>query len=230
MAQRVRAGESLLGTFVNLGSPLAAEICALAGFDFVVVDHEHGAGTETDLIPTVQALGGRCGALVRVEGNVRPRFQRALDAGADGVMVPRLESAEEAALAVAHTRYPPRGLRGVAYMNRGAGFGAGAPDHDVLLAIQIETRGAVDEAREIAELDGVDVLFVGPVDLAAALGTSDLPLDEIVAAARGAGKAPGLFTRTRADAERALERGFRFVTVGADSFFLAEGARAAAAR
>ena len=227
--ERVRAGDALVGTFLNLGSPLAAEVCALAGFDFVVVDLEHGAGTESELIPTLQALGGRCGAVVRVEAASRPRVQRALDGGADGVMVPRIESAEEARAAVAATRYPPRGVRGVAYMNRGAAFGVGAPERDALVAIQIETRGAVEQAREIAALDGVDVLYVGPADLAAALGTSELPLDEIVAAAEAEGKAAGLFTRVREDAERALERGFRFVTVGADSFFLAEGARAAAA-
>jgi 2-keto-3-deoxy-L-rhamnonate aldolase RhmA len=228
ITERVRGGESAVGTFLNLGSPLAAEICARAGFDFAVVDLEHGAGTEAELIPTLQALGS-CGAIVRVESAERPRVQRALDAGADGVMVPRVGSAAEAVAAVAATRYPPRGARGVAYMNRGADFGAGAPEADALVAIQVETRGAVDEAREIAGIDGVDVLFVGPADLGTALGTSELPLDAIVAAAREEGKAAGLFTRTREDAERALERGFRFVTVGADSFFLAEAARAAAA-
>jgi 4-hydroxy-2-oxoheptanedioate aldolase len=229
ITERVRGGETVVGTFLNLGSPLAAEVCARAGFDFVVLDLEHGAATEAELIPTLQALGGRCGAVVRVEGNARPRFQRALDAGADGVLVPRVGGAAEAELAVAYTRTPPRGERGVAYINRAADFGVGAPELDVLVAIQIETRGAVDEAREIADIDGVDVLFVGPADLGAALGTGELPLDGIVEAARGAGKAAGLFTRTSDDAERALARGFRFVTVGSDSFFLAEGARAAAA-
>jgi 4-hydroxy-2-oxoheptanedioate aldolase len=228
ITERVRGGESVVGTFLNLGSPLAAEICARAGFDFAVVDLEHGAGTDADLIPTLQALGS-CGAIVRVESTERPRVQRALDAGADGIMVPRVGSAADAVVAVAATRYPPRGTRGVAHMNRGADFGAGAPDVDVLVAIQVETRGAVDEAREIAGIEGVDVLFVGPADLGAALGTSDLPLDAIVEAARAEGKAAGLFTRTREDAQRALERGFRVVTVGADSFFLAEAARAAAA-
>ena len=227
ITERVRGGESVVGTFLNLGSPLAAEICARAGFDFAVVDLEHGAGTEVELILMLQALGS-CGAIVRVESAERPRVQRALDAGADGIMVPRVGSAADAVVAVAATQYPPRGTRGVAYMNRGADFGAGAPEVDVLVAIQVETRGAVDEAREIAGIEGVDVLFVGPSDLGAALGTSELPLEAIVDAARAEGKAAGLFTRTPEDAQRALERGFRVVTVGADSFFLAEAARAAA--
>jgi 4-hydroxy-2-oxoheptanedioate aldolase len=224
----VRAGEPVVGTFLNLGSPLAAEICARAGFDWVLVDLEHGAGTEAELIPTLQAVGGRCSAFVRVEANERPRVQRALDAGADGVMVPRVGSAADARAAVAHLRYAPRGDRGVAYMNRGAGWAPQAPEGEPLCIIQIETPGAVAEAREIATTDGVDVLFVGPNDLAMALGTEELPLDEIVEAAQAGGKAAGIFTAARDQAERALEQGFRFVAVASDSFFLAEAARAAA--
>jgi 4-hydroxy-2-oxoheptanedioate aldolase len=216
----------VLGTFLNLGSPLAAEICAQAGLDWLLVDLEHGAGTEADLIPTLQACGATP-TLVRVEQNSRPRFQRSLDAGAAGVMVPRVDSAEEARAAVAHTRYPPRGDRGVAYMNRSTGWAGGAHEVERLCVIQIETRGAVAEAREIAAVDGVDVLFVGPADLGAALGTRDLPLAAIVEAAHGAGKAAGLMTRSREDAEHAFEQGFRFVALASDSFFLAEAARAA---
>ena len=100
ITERVRGGEAVVGTFLNLGSPLAAEICARAGFDWVLVDLEHGAGTEADLIPTLQAVAPTP-ALVRVESSERARVQRAIDAGADGVMVPRLESAEEARAAVA---------------------------------------------------------------------------------------------------------------------------------
>ncbi len=193
----------------------------------MLVDLEHGAGTEADLIPTLQAVGGRCPVLVRVESGERPRVQRALDAGADGVMVPRVQSAEEARAALAHLRYAPGGDRGVAYMNRAAGWTPAAAERDVLCVIQIETAGAVEDAREIAAIDGVDVLFVGPNDLAVALGTTDLPLDAIVEAATAERKAAGIFTGSRADAERALETGFRFVAVASDSFFLAEAARAA---
>ena len=143
-------------------------------------------------------------------------------------MVPRVDSADEARAAVAHMRHPPRGDRGVAYMNRGTGWAGATPEVERLCVIQIETRSAVDQARAIAATDGVDVLFVGPADLGAALGTSDLPLDEIVRAADDAGRAAGLMTRSRADADRAFEQGFRFVAISSDSFFLAEGARAVA--
>jgi 2-dehydro-3-deoxyglucarate aldolase/4-hydroxy-2-oxoheptanedioate aldolase len=236
ITERVRGGESAVGTFLNLGSPLAAEICARAGFDFAVVDLEHGAGTEAELIPTLQALGS-CGAIVRVESAERPRVQRALDAGADGVMVPRVGSAAEAVAAVAATRYPPRGARGVAYMNRGADFGAGAPEADALVAIQVETRGAVDEAREIAGIDGVDVLFVGPADLTHSLGipgqfgsaTYREALERVVAACRASGKSPGILVYDPAVVPDLLEVGFRFVGIGADGALVADGARAALA-
>jgi 4-hydroxy-2-oxoheptanedioate aldolase len=227
ITERVRGGETAVGTFLNLGSPLAGEICARAGFDWLLVDLEHGAGTESELVATLHAVAP-VPALVRVESSERPRVQRVIDAGADGVMLPRLEGADEVRAAVAHLRYAPRGDRGVAYMNRGAGWRARAPERELLCVVQIETPGAVAEAAEIAAVDGVDVLFVGPNDLRAALETDDLPLDEIVSAATRAGKAAGIFTGTRADADAALERGFRFVSVGSDSFFLAEAARAAA--
>jgi 2-dehydro-3-deoxyglucarate aldolase/4-hydroxy-2-oxoheptanedioate aldolase len=226
--ERLAAGETLVGAFLNLGSAVAAEVCAHAGFDWLLFDLEHGAGTEAELIPTLQAIGERCAALVRVEANERPRFARALDSGASGVMVPRVDSAEDARHAVSYMRYPPRGVRGVASMNRGKGWGFGADDADALCVIQIETRGSVEEAREIAATDGVDVLFVGPSDLGAALGTTELPLEDVIAASYAAGKVAGIMTRTREDAERAIAQGFRFVAVGSDSLFLAQAARAAA--
>lgn len=226
----MRGGEATVGAFLNLGSPLAAEICARAGFDWVLLDLEHGAGTEAELVPSMQAVGGRCPFLVRVEQNERPRFQRALDAGADGVMVPRVDSVENARAAVAHLRYPPDGDRGVAYMNRGADFGAGAADRDVLCVVQVETRGAVEQAEGLSQLDGVDVLFVGPADLGAAIGADAVAdaTQTVLDACNTAGKAAGLFTRERADAERALADGFRFVALASDSYFLAQAARAAA--
>lgn len=226
--ERLAAGETLVGTFLNLGSAVSAEVCARAGFDWLLVDLEHGAGTEAELIPALQAIAGRCAALVRVEANERPRFARALDSGADGVMVPRVDSAEDARHAVSFMRYPPAGVRGIASMNRGKGWGFDAGNAEALCVIQIETRGAVEEAREIAATDGVDVLFVGPSDLGAALGTTELPLDDVLAAAHAERKAAGIMARTREDAERFIALGFTFVGLGSDSLFLAQGARAAA--
>ena len=226
--QRLAAGETLVGAFLNLGSAVAAEVCARSGFDWLLVDLEHGAGSEAELIPSLQAIDGHCAALVRVEANERPRFARALDSGAHGVMVPRIDSAADAALAVSHMRYAPRGMRGMASMNRAKGWGFGEEPADPLCVIQIETRGAVEEARQIAATDGVDVLFVGPTDLGAVLGTTDLPLEDVIAAAHGGGKVAGILARSREDADRYIAQGFRFVGIGSDSLFLAQGARAAA--
>src|SRR5215207_322189 len=213
--ERLAAGETLVGTFLNLGSALAAEVCARAGFDWLLFDLEQGAGTERELIPTLQAIE-------------RPRFARALDAGADGVMVPRVDSAAEAAQAVACMRTPPRGVRGVAYMNRAADWGRARDGVDALCVIQIESGAAVDDAEAIAAVDGVDVLFVGPNDLSAALGTDDLPLAKVLEAADARGKTAGILARSREDADRYVEDGFRFVGIGSDSLFLVRGARAAA--
>lgn len=219
----------MVGAFLNLGSTLAAEICARAGFDWLLVDLEHGAGSESDLIPTLQACGD-VPVLVRVEQNERPRVQRALDAGAAGVMVPRIASPEDARRAVSHLRYPPDGDRGVAYMNRAADFGAASGERDVLCVVQVETRGAVESVDALADVEGVDVLFVGPADLGAAIGRDAVEdaTRSVLRSCERAGKAAGIFTRARADAERAVERGFRFVGLGSDSLFLAEAARAAA--
>lgn len=196
----------------------------------MLLDLEHGAGTESELIPSLQAVGGRCPFLVRVEQNERPRFQRVIDAGADGVMVPCVDSVEHARRAVAHLRHPPDGDRGVAYMNRGAEFGAGGPERDLLCVIQVETRGALDQVDGLARVDGVDVLFVGPADLGAAIGKHGVAdaSETVLRACEEAGKAAGVFTREQADAERALEQGFRFVALASDSYFLAEAARAGA--
>jgi 2-dehydro-3-deoxyglucarate aldolase/4-hydroxy-2-oxoheptanedioate aldolase len=112
-------------------------------------------------------------------------------------------------------------------MNRAKGWGLGAEEGDALCLIQIETRGALEQAAAIAAADGIDVLFVGPSDLGAALETTKLPLDRVIDAARSHGKAAGILARSRQDGERYIEQGFRFVGIGSDSLFLAQGARSA---
>jgi 2-keto-3-deoxy-L-rhamnonate aldolase RhmA len=242
---RLADGEAVVGTFLSLGSPVAAEICALAGFDWVLVDLEHGSGSEAEMLPQLQAVA-RTGAagLVRVEANERPRFARALDSGAEGIMVPRVETAEEARLAASYLRYPPEGVRGVASMHRGSEFGrVRGPEaletlnERVLGVIQVESETSVANAGEIAAVDGVDVLFVGPSDLSHSMGIfgqTDDPrfqeaLDRVVDAATGAGKASGILARNEEELDRYRDRGFRFLGIGSDSAFLSVAARAAGA-
>lgn len=246
--ERTLDGEVVVGAFVMLGAPAGAELLARAGFDWLIVDGEHGAGTEADILAQLYAiesageLGGRTtAALVRPEEGTRLRVGRALDMGAEGVMIPRLETAEEARRLVSWLRYPPDGVRGLALGTRGAEQSeVGHADvrrlNDRILGIvQVESGAAVEAADETAAIDGVDVLFVGPTDLSHALGVPgrfDDPrfvtaLERVVAACRAHGKAAGILLRRLDDLDRYLGLGFTFIGLGSDGAYVTDGARAA---
>jgi 2-keto-3-deoxy-L-rhamnonate aldolase RhmA len=246
--RRVLDGETVVGAFVSLGSAGAAELLARAGFDWLIVDHEHGMGTEADLLAQLYAiesageLGGRTtAALVRPEEGTRLRIGRALDLGAEGIMIPRLDVLEDIERAVTWLRWPPDGQRGLALGTRGAELSeVGHADvrslnERILGIVQVESAAAVGIADRVAAIDGVDVLFVGPTDLSHALG---LPgrfeepvfvdaLRSVVAACRSAGKSPGILLRRTDDLDRYLELGFTFIGLGSDGAFVTDGARAA---
>jgi 2-dehydro-3-deoxyglucarate aldolase/4-hydroxy-2-oxoheptanedioate aldolase len=239
--ERIRAGEALVGTFINLGSPVSIEICALAGFDWLLIDLEHGSGSQADLLGQLLAVA-RTGTppVVRVELPARTPVSRALDPGAGGIMFPRIERASEAAEAVRYLRFPPDGVRGVAVQNRTGRFGQvsiadlAALDDAIVGMVQIETLGALAELRAIAAVDGVDVLFVGPGDLSYALGCPgrlDDPryqdaLRSVLDACAAEGCAPGILVPNAAEARRHLELGFRVIAVGSDGAFVMNAARA----
>jgi 2-keto-3-deoxy-L-rhamnonate aldolase RhmA len=242
LRQRVLAGETLVGAFASLGSAPAAELLGRAGLDWVIVDLEHGFGTEADLLASLHALGSTpAAALVRPQSAERLRVGRALDLGAEGLMIPRLETADEVREALGYMRFPPTGVRGVALGTRGAGLGSvphgeiAGLNEQVLGIFQVESPLAVENAAAIAAIDGVDVLFVGPADLSHSLGIPgrvDDPayreaLERVVAACRAAGKAPGILLWSIGDLGTYLELGFRFVGLGSDSGWLSDGARAA---
>jgi 2-dehydro-3-deoxyglucarate aldolase/4-hydroxy-2-oxoheptanedioate aldolase len=241
---RVLAGETLFGLFLDLGSPLSAEICARAGYDWLVVDLEHGAGTESELVGLLQSVEvGGSTAVVRPQSGERLRIGRALDLGASGIVIPQLKSADEVREAVSFLRYPPTGARGVALRTRGAGLGivghadVGQVNERILGIVQIESVGALGEADEIAAIDGVDVLFVGPADLSHSLGIPGKFEDQIYRAALKSvadacaahGKAAGILVYDTAVVPDLLELGFRFVGISADGALVANGARAALA-
>lgn len=203
LRRRLHDGETLVGCFLNLGSSLTAEIMGRAGFDFAVIDLEHGSGTEADVLSQLQALEATdAGVIVRVESHERQRAHRVLDLGAEGIMFPRVDSAPEAARAVAGLRYPPQGVRGVATANRACGFGTTHREYmeaaasTLLGVVQIESEAALASVDAIAAVDGADVLFVGPMDLTQSLGILaqfDHPrygeaLETVSAAARRHGK------------------------------------------
>ncbi len=238
---RLRAGETVYGTFLNSGSPLAAELCARAGFDWVIIDLEHGATTEGDLLAHLYAVGASdTTALVRPASGERLRIGRALDLGAEGIMIPRIDTPEQAREAINWLRWPPDGGRGLALLTRGAELGEvghgsiGALNQRIVGIVQVESPSAVEYAAEIAEIDGVDVLFVGPTDLSHSMGVPgrfDDPafldaLRAVVAAAESAGKAAGILLRDAAALPAHRELGFRFIGLGSDGAFVSDGARA----
>ncbi len=238
---RLAAGHPTVGTFLGLASPMAAEVCAAAGSDWLVLDLEHGGGGEEQVGATVLAAAAYgVPTVVRVETSERIRLGRVLDLGAAGIMLPRLSSATEVGEAVAHLRYPPRGDRGVATYNRACRFGLdpGALDRadaEVLCVVQIESAAAVAQVEAIAAMDGVDVLFVGPRDLSHDLGVpGDLQapqyLESLVAVRAAAGrhgKACGLLVGDGATARGFRDQGWTFVAVGSDSTMLAAALRTA---
>ena len=245
LRRRVLAGEVTMGAFVNLGSIAAAELTARAGFDWVIVDLEHGMGSEAELHGQLLAVQGTPTAgLVRVASAERLRVGRALDMGADGLMIPRLETVAEVAETLAWMRFPPAGVRGVALPNRGGGYGEAShaelhERNDRLTGVfQVESLRAVDGAAELAAIDGVDVLFVGPADLSHSMGIPgrfDEPafvdaLERVVAACRAHGKSAGILVRDSDALAPALAQGFTFVGVGSEASWVAGGARAAVAR
>ncbi len=239
LKKRLMAGEAVNGCWLNSGSAINAEIVGQAGFDWVTIDLEHGVGTENNLLHQLQALGGsKTVPIARVEALVRQRVSRMLELGAEGIIFPQIQNREEAEQAISFMKYPPRGVRGMATMFRAIDFGrtfesyyAGEMD-DVLGVIQIETLGSLEHLDEIANIDGVDVLFVGPMDLSLALGNFrqfDHPkyidtMKKINEAARKAGKATGVLMGNPGQYKGYYELGFRMLGCGSDSVFLSKGA------
>jgi 4-hydroxy-2-oxoheptanedioate aldolase len=244
LRRRILAGETLFGAWANLASPGSAELLGRAGLDWVVVDLEHGYATETELLAHLAAIEvSGAVALVRPPSGERLRIGRALDLGAAGIVVPRLDTAEQVREAVTFLRYPPTGQRGFALLARGGRLGTvnhagvAALNDDIVGIVQIESPSAVDEAEEIAAADGVDVLFVGPADLSHSLGVPGEfgdrryqdALERVVAACRANGKAPGILLYDHASFRPHLDMGFTFVGIGADISFVNDGVKAALA-
>jgi 4-hydroxy-2-oxoheptanedioate aldolase len=238
--RRMEGGEGLVGTFVQGHDPAAMELLGGLGLDLLCVEAEHSAmGPETirGLVAAAQ-LGG-APALVRVSGNDATAIAGALDAGAQGIVVPRVDSAAEAAAAVASTRYPPVGARGLG-PGRAAAYGGDIPAYlaranaDLLLAVQVETRAAVDDLDSLLEVDGVDMFFVGPGDLACSLGIADprdpellRTIESILARATAAGRLTGIFAADPEAAKRWRAAGADLVILGSDFTWLGAGIRGA---
>ena len=242
---RLTSGDFLIGTWLTFLDPSVAELLAGAGYDFLVVDMEHGVADAAHLQGLcIAARAGGAAVLARVGANEPVRIMHALDVGAAGVIVPQIRSVADVERAVAWSRYPPAGLRGAAarrpsdYGRRTKEYFATA-DETVLCCAQVETREALEAIDAILAVPGVDALLIGPNDLAAALGHLGDPghpeVEAAVAAvlkrATAAGVPVGYVAASPdpAPARARREQGFAFVTVGIDFAFLTSGASTALA-
>ncbi|MHB9038763.1 MAG: HpcH/HpaI aldolase family protein [Armatimonadota bacterium] len=238
--ERILARQVVAGTWLGLGSSVTAEVIGRAGFDWVLIDLEHGMGDLGGLVGQLQALESTSAAsIVRIPWNDAPFIKRVLDMGAAGVMVPYVNSAEEAQCAVRAMRYPPEGIRGVATVGRLADFGSNftayfeTANRSHATIVQVETGTAVDNAEAIASVDGVDALFVGPFDLSTNLGIPgqlDHPvfreaLQKVSNACRGAGKAAGILIARPEMVAPSVADGFTCVALGTDIGVLSESMR-----
>jgi 4-hydroxy-2-oxoheptanedioate aldolase len=244
LKRNLKAGRVQCGCWLSLASHASAEICASAGFDWVLIDTEH-APAELHMVhhQLHAAAAYPPSILVRAAWNDTVVIKRLLDLGVQSLLLPYVQNVEEAKRAVAAVRYPPRGVRGVSANSRSNRFGRVKDyfqhaDDEVCLIVQIETRAAVAQIEAIAALDGIDGLFIGPQDLAADLGHLGNPghpevqaaIAEAITRMRKTGKIPGILAFAEADARRWIELGALFVAVTSDQFLLARETAAVAAK
>ena len=231
----LKEGERQIGLWSSLASHYSVELLAASGFDWLLFDTEHSPN-ELDMVFTqLQAIAPYpTHPVVRVPWNDMVMIKRFLDIGAQSLLIPYVQSAEEARNAVAFTRYPPEGVRGIAGSVRANRFGRVKDYHkraheELCVLVQIETQSGIDNLDEITAVDGVDGVFIGPADLHASLGyrgeTANPKvkpvIDDAIRRIRKAGKAPGILTGVEADARHWLELGCQFVAVGSDTVILA---------
>ena len=224
------AGKKLIGIWSSLANEITAEVLGVAGFDWVVLDGEHSPNNVRTFITQLMALKDSPTApVVRPTCNNAVEIKLLLDSGFYNFLIPFVESADEARSAVSATRYPPQGIRGVSVSQRSNRFGT-VPDYfknvnqHICVMVQIESRAGVAAVKDIAAVDGVDCIFVGPSDLAAALGhlgnashpEVQAAIAQIFADAKAAGKPTGILAPVEADARRYLAMGATFVGVGSD--------------
>jgi 2-dehydro-3-deoxyglucarate aldolase len=242
--RRVLAGEPVIGCWLSLGSNVASEIVGYAGFDWLLLDAEHSPNDIHSLLSQLQSLKDSPSApVVRPQWNDPVQIKRLLDIGFYNFLVPFIESAEQAQAAVAATRYPPQGIRGVSVAQRSNRYGY-EPDYfsrindNICVIAQIESRAGVGASADIAAVDGIDCLFIGPSDLSAALGHLGKPshpevqeaMLQIVAGAKSHGKAVGILAPIEADAQRYLDMGIQVTAVGSDLWMLKGASSALSAR
>jgi 4-hydroxy-2-oxoheptanedioate aldolase len=238
----IAAGQLQIGLWSSLTSNIAAEIVADAGFDWILFDTEHSPNEIPGLLAQLQAAArGTASPIVRPAWNDAVLIKRVLDIGAQSILVPYVQNAEEAGRAVAAVRYPPAGIRGVAAAARASRYGRvkdylKQADREICVLVQVETRPALDRLEAIAAVDGVDGVFIGPSDLSASFGHIGNPqhqevqaaLEQAVRRLKAVGTPAGILTLNEEEARRYIGWGYMFVAVGSDTGLLGRGADALA--
>lgn len=231
-------GKLQIGLWSSLASNIATEIVADSGFDWILLDTEHAPSEIPDLLSQLQSvMRGTATPIVRPAWNDAVLTKRVLDIGAQSVLIPYVQNAEEARRAVSATLYPPQGIRGVSVAARASRYGR-TPGYltkanaEICVLVQVETRAALGELEAIAKVDGVDGVFIGPSDLAASLGHLGNPQHPDVQKAiedagrrlKALGKPAGILTGNEEEARRYIDWGYLFVAVGSDVGLLSRGA------
>ncbi|HTV67877.1 MAG TPA: aldolase/citrate lyase family protein [Rhizobiaceae bacterium] len=240
--QKCIGTSAVVGSFASIPHPAAVEISAAAGFDFLCIDWEHSQFSRGDLENLVRAADVHgLPAIVRVPGHGQEAIAAALDSGAQGVLVPRVSTAEQACSAVMATRYPPVGQRGVG-PGRAAGYGYRIPEYlsaannAILLAVQVETADGLANVDAIASTEGIDVIFVGPGDLSVSIGAMgpsgaaklNKAIETILATAQERDKVAGIFCGRPEDVGKWSGKGASFFILASDGMFLGAASKAAA--
>jgi 2-keto-3-deoxy-L-rhamnonate aldolase RhmA len=238
----LRQGKLQIGLWSSLCSNIAAEIVSDSGFDWILLDTEHSPNEIPDLVGQLQAIQrGTATPIVRPAWNDAVLAKRCLDIGAQTLLFPYVQSVEEARRAVASTRYPPEGVRGVSVAARASRYGR-VPGYltkangEICVLVQVETRNALDRLEDIAKVEGVDGVFIGPSDLAASLGHLGNPqapevqsaMHDAVKRLRALGKPAGILSGNEDEIRHYIGWGYLFVAVGADVGLLAKTADALA--
>lgn len=231
------AHEAVYGTILSLPSPEVAEAMVLAGFDWLFIDLEHGVMGILECQRMIQAIGVHAESLVRVPELTESAVKKVLDTGAGGIIVPKVNTVEEARKAVAYSKYPPEGQRGVG-ATRAHGYGIHFKDYvdrankNLMVVVQIEHIDGVANIEQIVEVPGVDVIFIGPYDLSASMGLMgqlDHPsvleaIDKVEKACTDKEMHMGYFGMTVESVRPYMKKGYRLITCGTDTSFLIEGA------
>jgi len=238
--KRLAAGDRVIGLWNSLCSPIVTEMVSGSGFDWLLIDMEHTPNDVMGVMSLLQAAKpGMAAPIVRPPWNDAVVLKRLLDIGCQNFLIPFVQNAQEAALAVAATRYPPQGIRGVTTSSRATNFGRitdylACANSEICVLVQIETGEALKELEAIASLEGVDGVFIGPSDLAASLGhignsahrDVQVELENGVKQLKRMGKPAGILAPQADDARRYLDMGYSFVAVGSDMNLLVNAADA----